>query len=147
MHNFDISALVLEKQVLSVDESKFYTPPNKLQLPETPINTSDSANSLPESDVSSSESESRSGSPTFAQDIPDQSSAKSTPSKVDKVFMFINFEEPFKCLTCKRMLQNARRQDANPAATLYPFVIKLYVFEVDHGKSNFVYHTFIVFIT
>ncbi|XP_063401019.1 MAP kinase-activating death domain protein-like isoform X5 [Mytilus trossulus] len=85
----DTPALVLEKQVLSVDESKIYTPPSKLQLPETPINTSDSANSLPESDVSSSESESRSGSPTFAQDVPDQSSAKSTPSKVDKKSEFI----------------------------------------------------------
>lgn len=79
-----ILALLPEKQVLSVDESKFYSPPNKLHLPETPIHTSDSANSLPESDVSSSES-SRSNSPRFEQDIPDQSSAKSTPSKVDRV--------------------------------------------------------------
>lgn len=82
------SAPVPEKQVLSVDESKFYSPPNKLHLPETPVHTSDSANSLPESDVSSSES-SRSNSPRFEQDIPEQSSTKSTPSKVDRVSLNI----------------------------------------------------------
>ncbi|XP_060069151.1 MAP kinase-activating death domain protein-like isoform X2 [Ylistrum balloti] len=57
---------VPENQVLSVDESKVYTPPNKLHLPDTPVTTSDSAFSMQESDLSSSES----SSPTYSREIP-----------------------------------------------------------------------------
>ncbi|XP_078333104.1 MAP kinase-activating death domain protein-like isoform X3 [Crassostrea virginica] len=62
------SAFVPENQVLSVDESKVYSPPDKLQLPETSVTTSDSAFSMLESDLSSSDS----SSPTYSKDPPGQ---------------------------------------------------------------------------
>lgn len=61
-------AFVPENQVLSVDESKVYSPPDKLQLPETSVTTSDSAFSMLESDLSSSDS----SSPTYSKDLPGQ---------------------------------------------------------------------------
>ncbi|XP_069132028.1 MAP kinase-activating death domain protein-like isoform X6 [Argopecten irradians] len=62
----DPPCFVPENQVLSVDESKVYTPPSKLHLPDTPVTTSDSAFSMQESDLSSSES----SSPTYSREIP-----------------------------------------------------------------------------
>ncbi|XP_021369145.1 MAP kinase-activating death domain protein-like isoform X4 [Mizuhopecten yessoensis] len=62
----DTLCFVPENQVLSVDESKVYTPPNKLHLPDTPVTTSDSAFSMQESDLSSSES----SSPTYSREVP-----------------------------------------------------------------------------
>ncbi|XP_062621255.1 MAP kinase-activating death domain protein-like isoform X1 [Saccostrea cucullata] len=62
------SAFVPENQVLAVDESKVYSPPDKLQLPEMSVTTSDSAFSMLESDLSSSES----SSPTYSKDLPGQ---------------------------------------------------------------------------
>ncbi|KAK3590549.1 hypothetical protein CHS0354_023617 [Potamilus streckersoni] len=64
--NGDTPAFVPENQILSVDEAKVYHPPDKLQLPETPITTSDSAYSVPDSDLDSSESNSPPGSPAYA---------------------------------------------------------------------------------
>lgn len=63
-----LSAFVPENQVLAVDESKIYSPPDKLQLPEMSVTTSDSAFSMLESDLSSSES----SSPTYSKDPPGQ---------------------------------------------------------------------------
>lgn len=71
MMNFQLQKLFFklgflpENQILSVDESKFYCPPNKLHLPDNTITSSDSAFSMPESDVSSSES----SSPTYSKDV------------------------------------------------------------------------------
>ncbi|XP_065942198.1 MAP kinase-activating death domain protein isoform X9 [Magallana gigas] len=64
----DTPAFVPENQVLAVDESKIYSPPDKLQLPEMSVTTSDSAFSMLESDLSSSES----SSPTYSKDPPGQ---------------------------------------------------------------------------
>ncbi|XP_055995615.1 MAP kinase-activating death domain protein-like isoform X3 [Ostrea edulis] len=64
----DTPAFVPENQVLAVDESKVYSPPDKLQLPETSVTTSDSAFSMLESDLSSSDS----SSPTYSKDLPGQ---------------------------------------------------------------------------
>ncbi|XP_067655848.1 MAP kinase-activating death domain protein-like isoform X1 [Haliotis asinina] len=59
-------AFLPENQVLAVDESKVFCPPNKLHVPETITTTSDSALSLPDSDLSSSES----SSPTYSHGSP-----------------------------------------------------------------------------
>ncbi|KAL8566179.1 hypothetical protein ACOMHN_034755 [Nucella lapillus] len=57
-------SFVPENQVLAVDESKVFCPPDKLQVPEAPSTNSDSAFSLQEdSDMSSSESSSAASSP------------------------------------------------------------------------------------
>ena len=49
-YRFFFAAFLPEHQVLAVDESKVYFPPDKLQLPDTMITNSDSAFSMPDSD-------------------------------------------------------------------------------------------------
>lgn len=59
------TAFAPEMQILAVDESKVYSPPSKLHLPEAPSTNSDSALSLQEdSDMSSSAS----SSPSYSHD-------------------------------------------------------------------------------
>ncbi|ESO97902.1 hypothetical protein LOTGIDRAFT_103875 [Lottia gigantea] len=61
------AAFIPENQILAVDESKVFTPPDKLHVPDVNATNSDSALSLPEdSDVSSSAS----SSPTYSDNIP-----------------------------------------------------------------------------
>ena len=59
--------------MLAVDESKVYFPPDKLQLPETMINNSDSAFSLPDSD-DAGDSDSDSSAPASPSYAPEPSS-------------------------------------------------------------------------
>lgn len=60
-----LTAFAPEMQIFAVDESKVYTPPSKLHLPEAPSTNSDSALSLQEdSDMSSSAS----SSPSYSND-------------------------------------------------------------------------------
>ena len=62
-HHSPTAAFAPELQFLAVDESKVYSPPDKLLLPETQSTNSDSALSLQEdSDMSSSAS----SSPTYS---------------------------------------------------------------------------------
>lgn len=53
-----------DSQVLTVDESRVYSPPSKLQVPDTPISNSDSALSAPDSEADSSAS----SSPVYAEE-------------------------------------------------------------------------------
>ncbi|KAH9495002.1 MAP kinase-activating death domain protein [Bulinus truncatus] len=62
-----------ERQIFAVDESKVYTPPSKLHLPDAPATNSDSALSLQEdSDMSSSAS----SSPSYSHDAGDRQGGK-----------------------------------------------------------------------
>ncbi|XP_064633994.1 MAP kinase-activating death domain protein-like isoform X3 [Lineus longissimus] len=69
--NGDTPAIYPEDQVLSVDQTTLFTPPSKLQVPDTPVTNSDSAFSLPESDLSSDESSSPSYTKGDADPDPD----------------------------------------------------------------------------
>ena len=62
-----------DDQVYTVDESRVFAPPSKLQVPDTPISNSDSALSAPDSDDASS---SASSSPTYAKDCNTEGSQK-----------------------------------------------------------------------
>ena len=69
--SFPLTDFLPENQVLAVDESKIYCPPDKLQLPDTMANLGgeSSANSQPDSEEDgpdSSEDSSLPSSPTFA---------------------------------------------------------------------------------
>ncbi|XP_050410636.1 MAP kinase-activating death domain protein isoform X2 [Patella vulgata] len=66
-------AFLPENQILAVDESKVFCPPDKLHVPDVNATNSDSALSMPEdSDVSSSAS----SSPTYSDNIPRDRSPK-----------------------------------------------------------------------
>jgi hypothetical protein len=67
----DFSVIYPEDQVLSVDQTTLFTPPSKLQVPDTPVTNSDSAFSLPESDLSSDDSSSPSYTKGDADPDPD----------------------------------------------------------------------------
>ena len=96
------AAFVPENQVLSVDESKVYSPPDKLQLPETSVTTSDSAFSMLESDLSSSDS----SSPTYSKDPPGQEEVnRSQPRGQPPVEVDLHANLSFSCVgTCTRCM-------------------------------------------
>ncbi len=53
-----------EDQVMTVDESRVFSPPSKLHIPDTPVSNSDSALSAPDSDENDDSSDS--SSPRYA---------------------------------------------------------------------------------
>ncbi|XP_055900949.1 MAP kinase-activating death domain protein-like isoform X6 [Biomphalaria glabrata] len=77
LYNSDIRgetpSFLPERQIFAVDESKVYSPPSKLHLPDAPATNSDSALSLQEdSDMSSSAS----SSPSYSHDVTDRHGGK-----------------------------------------------------------------------
>lgn len=78
-----VSEIYAEDQVLTVDESRVFSPPSKLQVPDTPISNSDSALSAPDSDGSSDDDDEEESGPVYANEgvEPETQRAVPTPTR------------------------------------------------------------------
>ena len=77
-----LSPVHSEDQVLTVDESRVFSPPSQLQVPDAPVSNSDSALSAPDSDDGDS---SDSSSPEYAKEPAYEDRPPSVPHPSVKV--------------------------------------------------------------
>ncbi|ELU16418.1 hypothetical protein CAPTEDRAFT_182066, partial [Capitella teleta] len=94
IQNSEINAFVEiypEDQVLTVDESRVFSPPSALQVPDTPISNSDSALSAPDSDDSSSDG---SVSPVYAKETNEEARTRETHGRQEEpMFRYDNISK------------------------------------------------------